>query len=89
SRRSPIFRCACAGMRDPGTPVICHAGPACNGSRRKRRSSRPIVWTRITPLARIGIDAGILADALFGAFDIGTGQIIPLLLPGRVIAPIN
>jgi hypothetical protein len=76
-------------MRDPGTPVTRHAGPACHSVRRKRRSSRPIVWVRITPLACIGIDAGILADALFGAFDVGTGQIIPLLLPGRVIAPID
>jgi len=76
-------------MRDRGTPATRHAGPACHSARRMRRSSRAIVGTRVTPLARIGIDAGILTDALFGAFDVGTGQIVPLLFPGRVIASVN
>ncbi len=83
------FELARADIPEPGLLTACDPGPERNGARRKRRSSRPIIGTRITPLARIGIDAGILADALLGAFDVGTGQIIPLLLPGRLIASIN
>ncbi|ABK12315.1 hypothetical protein Bcen2424_5582 [Burkholderia cenocepacia HI2424] len=76
-------------MRDPGPPATCGAGPVCHGAWRIRRSSRPIVGAQITPLARIGVDAGILTDALFGAFDIGTREIVPLFFPGRVIAPVD
>ena len=59
------------------------------GVRHERRLSRPTVGRRITPLARIRIDAGILVDALFGTFDVGASQIVPVLLPRRLIASIK
>ena len=59
------------------------------GVGRERRLFPPMVGRRITPLTRIGIDAGILVDAPFGAFDFGSGQIIALLLPRRLIASIK